>query len=320
MAPQISVVIDNHNYGRFLREALDSVLAQGLDAGEFEIIVADDGSTDDSREILNQYAPRGVRALLQERQGQATAFNTGLSAAGGELVCLLDSDDVFLPGKLKAVLAAFADPAVVCVQHFLQDTDGKLAAVPQRVPYWPARYTLDDYIAGKTEFTATSGLAFRREALKKLLPIPKDLFYYLDDFLTAHALFFGEIANIPKVYGLHRMHGDNWCAGGLENPAKIERDFIDRANYGANRDRWLSEKGLARAPEVVEAEKLDVWRRRVLLEALRARPLEAAKAWCEGFAELPEGRQARFRAATTALAVLSPTLYLKLYELYSERP
>jgi glycosyltransferase involved in cell wall biosynthesis len=318
MAPKFSVVIDNHNYGRFLKEALDSVLAQEPYGAAVEIIVVDDGSTDDSREILASYAPR-VKALLQARQGQATAFNNGLAAAGGDIVCLLDSDDVFLAGKLAAVAAAFEDPKVVCVQHFLHDTDAHLAPLPRRFPAWPPRCTLDDYVAGRTEFTATSGLAFRREALKKCLPIPKDLFYYLDDFLTAHALFFGEIVNIPEVLGLHRMHGANWCAGGLEDPAKIERDFIDRANYGAHRDRWLSEAGRSREPDAVDAERLELWRRRVLLEALRARPIEAARAWREGLRGLPRTRRARFRAATTALAVLSPTLYLALYDLYSRR-
>src|SRR5690348_791805 len=110
MAPRISVVVDNHNYGRFLREALDSILAEDPGGGALEVIVADDGSTDDSRDILKEYASRGVKALLQERQGQATAFNNGLAAAKGDIVCLLDSDDIFLPGKLKAVTAAFADP------------------------------------------------------------------------------------------------------------------------------------------------------------------------------------------------------------------
>ncbi len=313
---KVSVVIDNHNYGRFLRETLDSVLAQALDDAAVEIVVVDDGSTDDSREILASYAPR-VKSLLQARQGQAMAFNNGLAAATGDVVCLLDSDDVFLPGKLAAVVAAFADPKISCVQHFLNDTDAKLVPLPRRFPAWPARYTLDDYAAGRTEFTATSGLAFRRETLLKLLPIPKDLFYYLDDFLTAHALFFGEISNLPAVLGLHRMHGANWCAGGLEDPAKIERDFADRANYGAHRERWLAEAGRTRAPEAVDAERLELWRRRVLLESLRARPLEAARVWREGLRGLPKTRHARFRAATTALAVLSPTLYLTLYDWYS---
>ena len=317
MTAKVSVVIDNFNYGRFLHETLDSVLSQDLDGVAVEVLVADDGSTDDSREILASYAPR-VKSLLQARQGQATAFNNGLAAATGDIVCLLDSDDVFLPGKLAAVVEAFKDPKVVCVQHFLNDTDAHLVPLPRRFPAWPARYTLEDYAEGRTEFTATSGLAFRRETLIMLLPIPADLFYYLDDFLTAHALFFGEIANIPEVLGLHRMHGANWCAGGLEDPKKIERDFVDRANYGAHRDRWLSEAGRARSPEAVDAEQLELWRRRVLLEGLRARPLEAARVWGEGLCGLPRTRHARFRAATTALAVLSPTLYLALYDLFSQ--
>ena len=317
MAPKVSVVIDNHNYGRFLKETLNSVLTQVLNDVVVEIIVVDDGSTDESREILASYAPR-VKSLLQARQGQASAFNNGLSAATGDIVCLLDSDDVFLPGKLAAVVAAFKDPKVVCVQHFLHDTDAKLIPVPRRFPAWPAHYVLDDYTEGRTEFTATSGVSFRRETLNKLLPIPKNLFYYLDDFLTAHALFFGEIANIPEVLGLHRMHGANWCAGGLEDPKKIERDFQDRALYYSYRERWLDEAGRSRSPEAVEAEQLELWRRRVLLESLRARPLEAARVWSEGLCGLPKTRHARFRAATTALAVLSPTLYLALYDLYSQ--
>lgn len=318
MIAKVSVVIDNHNYGRFLTEALDSVIAQVLDNVVVEIVVVDDGSTDDSREILASYAPR-VKSLLQARQGQATAFNVGLAAATGDIVCLLDSDDVFLPGKLAAVLEAFKDPKVVCVQNFLHDTDVHLVPLPRRFPAWPGRYTLDDYAGGRTEFTATSGIAFRRETLLKLLPIPKDLFYYLDDFLTGRALFFGDIANLPVVYGYHRTHDANWCAGGLENPAKIERDFIDRANYGAHRERWFAAAGVSREPAAVDAERLEVWRRRVLLESLRARPLEAARVWTEGLRDLPKTRQARFRAGTTALAVLSPTLYLALYDWYSRR-
>ncbi|MBI4061193.1 MAG: glycosyltransferase [Elusimicrobia bacterium] len=316
MAPKVSVVMGNHNYGRFLRQALDSVLLQELGGGETEVLVVDDGSTDDSRAILASYAPR-VKTLPQERQGQATAFNRGLAAARGDIVCLLDSDDVFLPGKLASVVEAFRDPGVACVQHLLNDADVLLAPLPRRFPAWPARYVLDDYAGGRTQFTATSGLAFRRETLRELLPIPRDLFFYLDDFLAARSLFFGEIANIPRVLGLHRVHGANWCAGGLDDPNKIERDFLDRALYASRRDRWLAERGVERAPEAVEAERLDLWRRRILLESLRARPLEAARVWAEGLRGLPKTRRARFRAVTTALAVLSPSLYLALYGLYS---
>lgn len=315
-APRVSVVIDNYNYGRFLREALDSVLSQGLPEWELEVIVADDGSTDDSRAILAEYAPR-VKALLQERQGQATAFNVGIRAAKGDIVCLLDSDDAWLPGKLAAVLKAFEDPKVGCVQHYLHDTDAKLAPLPRRMPVWPERYRLGDFLEGRTRFTATSGLSFRREILLKCLPLPKNIFYYLDDYLTIRSMFFSETANLNVVLGWHRVHGDNWCAGGYESPLKIERDFANRAILAEALDSWLKESGKARTQASLEDEALELYRRRVLLAALSARPLDAWKEWLKGLRERPPSPMKRFRAATTFLAVLSPTLYLSFYELYS---
>lgn len=316
MAPRVSVVIDNYNYGRFLPQALDSVLAQGLPEGALEVIVADDGSTDDSREILASYAPR-VRALLLPKRGQAAAFNAGLEEAAGEIVCLLDSDDLFLPGKLKAVLAAFEDRSVGVVQHLLHDADEFFNPLPRRFPAWPPFYSVEDLAAGRLILTATSGLSFRRSVLKKCLPIPDGLFYYLDDYLSSRALFFGTMANIPEVLGYHRVHGANWCAGGYENPAKLERDFLDRAAFGAHRDRWLAEAGLARSAEAREAESLELWRRRVLLESLRGRPVSAWAEWTGGLRAALAAPRGAFKAATVGLAPLSSELYLALYRLYS---
>jgi glycosyltransferase involved in cell wall biosynthesis len=316
MPPRVSVVVDNFNYGRFLPDALDSVLAQGLSEGELEIVVADDGSTDESREVLASYAPR-VKALLLPKRGQAAAFNAGLAAATGEIVCLLDSDDSFLPGKLAAVLEAFADPAVGCVQHLLQDTDANFEPLPRRFPVWPPSYSVEDLAAGRLVLTATSGLSFRRSVLQRCLPIPDGLFYYLDDYLSTRSLFFARMANLPRVLGHHRVHGGNWCAGGYENPAKLERDFVDRAAFGAARDRWLAEAGLSRSPEAEAAERVEVWRRRVLLESLRARPAAAWEEFARGAGEALRGPRGLFKAATTGLAVLSPELYLALYRAYS---
>lgn len=316
MAPKVSVVLDNYNYGRFLPQALDSVLSQGLADADLEVLVADDGSTDESREALASYAPR-VKALLLPKRGQAAAFNAGLAAAAGEIVCLLDSDDLFLPGKLAAVLMAFEDPSVGCVQHLLHDTDENFNPLPRRFPEWPPFYSLEDLAAGRLILTATSGLSFRRSVLRKCLPIPDGLFYYLDDFLSSRALFFSKMANIPKVLGYHRVHGANWCAGGYENPAKLERDFLDRGTFGAHRDRWLAEAGLARGRAALDEERLELWRRRVLLEALRARPAAAWAEWAGGLRAALSAPRGAFKAATVGLAPLSPELYLSLYRLYS---
>jgi glycosyltransferase involved in cell wall biosynthesis len=95
---RISVVIPTYNYGHFVTEAVDSVLAQT--APPLEVIVVDDGSKDDTRQRLARYGDR-IRYIYQENQGLSAARNTGIRAAQGEYIALLDSDDVWHPRKLE---------------------------------------------------------------------------------------------------------------------------------------------------------------------------------------------------------------------------
>lgn len=97
----MSVVIPTYNYGRFLSRALDSVLAQTERADE--IIVVDDGSTDDTRHVLARYANH-VHAIHQENRGLSAARNAGIARSGGDLVAFLDSDDTWHPRKLELQL------------------------------------------------------------------------------------------------------------------------------------------------------------------------------------------------------------------------
>lgn len=99
--PKISVVIPNFNNAHYIGSALQSVLAQSYQ--DFEIIVVDDGSTDESRKVIGQFGER-VRYLWQENQGLAGARNTGIRAAQGELIGLLDADDEWLPTYLTTML------------------------------------------------------------------------------------------------------------------------------------------------------------------------------------------------------------------------
>jgi len=101
-APQVSVIIPTYNRAWILREAVDSVLGQDFES--FELIVVDDGSTDDTAEILAAYGDR-LRVIRQENRGVSAARNTGIRAAGGTLIAFLDSDDFWLPGKLACQVA-----------------------------------------------------------------------------------------------------------------------------------------------------------------------------------------------------------------------
>jgi glycosyltransferase involved in cell wall biosynthesis len=100
--PAVSVIIPVFNRERYLREALESARAQTRPAEE--IIVVDDGSTDDSAEVARSFGGN-VRCLTQANQGCGPARNSGIAAARGELIAFLDSDDLWLPTKLERQIA-----------------------------------------------------------------------------------------------------------------------------------------------------------------------------------------------------------------------
>jgi len=101
----VSVVITNHNYGRYVGEAIDSVLAQTQAADE--VIVVDDGSTDESTDVLSKYGAAGVKVITQENQGVSAARTTGISAASFPFIVCLDADD-----KLASTLIETLHPAL----------------------------------------------------------------------------------------------------------------------------------------------------------------------------------------------------------------
>src|SRR4051812_45475229 len=105
-APLASIVITNHNYARFLRDAIDSALAQTY--ANVEVIVVDDGSTDGSRDLLRSYSER-ARVLLQDNEGQDSAINAAFEHLRGEVACFLDADDGLFPTAIERAVAAFDD-------------------------------------------------------------------------------------------------------------------------------------------------------------------------------------------------------------------
>src|SRR5262245_6559987 len=125
--PLVTVLINNYNYAQFLREAIDSALSQSY--RRVEIIVVDDGSTDQSREIISSYGSR-VTAVFKENGGQASAFNVGVAASRGDILCFLDSDDLFYPWKVNRIVELFnaldaAKPLMVHHRLKLHQEDGK---------------------------------------------------------------------------------------------------------------------------------------------------------------------------------------------------
>ena len=126
-AATVSVVIPTYNYGRFVRDAVDSALAQTY--RDCEIIVVDDGSTDDTRALLAPYGDR-IRYLYQDNRGLSAARNAGIRAVRGAYVAFLDSDDIWMPAKIEAQMALFAanpDLGLVSCGGFTMDVDGDVS-------------------------------------------------------------------------------------------------------------------------------------------------------------------------------------------------
>src|SRR6266511_2235841 len=111
-AQPASIIVNNYNYGRFLKVAIDSALAQTYPATE--VIVVDDGSTDESREIIAGYGDRIV-PVLKENGGQASAFNAGFRASRGDAIVFLDADDALLPAAMEQAVDLLVDPSIVKV-------------------------------------------------------------------------------------------------------------------------------------------------------------------------------------------------------------
>ena len=125
VTPRVSVIIPVYNGGRFLGEAIASVLAQTY--GDWELIVVDDGSTEDVEPVIAPYGSR-LRYVRQENQGVAVARNRGLELARGEFITFLDQDDWFEPDKLAVQVAALQESPHLGMVHsgwFVVDAEGR---------------------------------------------------------------------------------------------------------------------------------------------------------------------------------------------------
>ena len=127
--PKVSIIIPAYNQAKFLKQSINSALAQNFI--EAEVIVVDDGSTDETREIISQYG-KEVHYIRQENRGLGGARNTGIQAARGDYVGLLDADDIWLPEFLVTMMSyADSQPDSAVLYCFAQGMDAEGKELPQ---------------------------------------------------------------------------------------------------------------------------------------------------------------------------------------------
>jgi glycosyltransferase involved in cell wall biosynthesis len=230
--PKLSVIITNYNYGSFVERAITSVVRQKHP--DYELLVVDDGSTDNSWDVIKQ---TGVPALRLANGGQRVACLKGLEHTSAPFVLFLDADDELKPGSL-ATIVDMLDPEVAKLQFGLEIIDSLGASVANK--HWSlgrfrSRETLANEVLRRGVYRTppTSGNVFRRDVCELLRDADYD--QAADGIILFAAPFFGDVVSIPEELGRYRVHERNKSGfGRAPEVASLERErsrFVARNNH-----------------------------------------------------------------------------------------
>ena len=212
----ISVCMATYNGGKFLRQQLESILLQlppdspeGKPAAE--ILIADDGSTDDTLSVISSFKDSRISVLPAEKHlGAIYNYERALQASRGEIIFLSDQDDVWLPGKVARVLDSLADADLVLHDAFMLRLSDKSESSWIRSGMMSEIRPYKGGLASnwwKNSFTGNC-MAFRRKVLEKSLPFPRNLPMH-DQWLGLVAEKFYRVAYVAEPLIEYRQHSDN---------------------------------------------------------------------------------------------------------------
>jgi glycosyltransferase involved in cell wall biosynthesis len=232
--PLISVLVANFNYAAYIGPTIESVLAQTY--ANFELILCDDGSSDDSVAIMNRYAAndRRIRVLTRQNGGQAVALNSAFAANRGDIICTLDSDDLFAGSKLEKVVEAFrSNPECGAAIHFMRVIDSHGARRAGLV------VTAEGYIGSEfvglrvdNPYPPTSGISLRREVAERVFPIPESLRTYADHGISGAAALLTQSCLIREELADWRMHEGSLSGGAAAALSALDEAWLTKHLYG----------------------------------------------------------------------------------------
>lgn len=211
MTPTVSVVIPAFDHARFLAEAVDSALAQTLPAAD--VIVVDDGSTDDTPRVLERYRD-SVRVVRQENRGVSAARNAGAALASGALLAFLDADDAWLPDKLAAQAACFAaEPALGLVHCGVVEVDADGRPLRTRTDGLAGLVAEEMLLFRRTVVLGGgSGAVFARPHFEAAGGFDETLGTSADWDLHHRIARRAPVGFVPRVLLRYRVHGANMHA------------------------------------------------------------------------------------------------------------
>ena len=248
----VSVIVMNYNYEKFLKDAIDSCLSQTYP--NVEVVVVDDGSTDNSKDIIKSFNDQ-IIPIFKKNGGQASALNAGFNACSGDIICLLDADDLFVPERLENVVNLFqSDPTVdwVFTESAAFETEQlsseKLPALYDQMcrEQTSAELNRIDFrkhletgkIPGFTP--STSNLCFSRKILEKIFPLPeiKGLsgMAITDLYMKSIAVGLGTGYKTTKQLGVYRLHNNYYKSLDVDKKRRMFGEIYTTTGY------WMKKK------------------------------------------------------------------------------
>jgi glycosyltransferase involved in cell wall biosynthesis len=213
--PSVSVLITCFNYGAYVGRAINSALQQTYPPAE--IIVSDDGSQDNSCEVVESYIKRGldIRLLRNAHAGMAANLNAAYRSCSGDVICLLDADDTFLPGKIEAVVNAFqthSQAGFAIHRASLLDNLGRergIYPLLRDLPSGNCTHIIYNNSGVLMGLPPTTNLALRREVANRIFPIPVEYVGYAEQMIHRLAPLMTELCAVSLPFAHWRFHGQN---------------------------------------------------------------------------------------------------------------
>ena len=325
MQGSISVIVPTYNCGRFIGEAIESILRQTH--APDEIIVVDDGSSDDTEEVVGRFVDPRLRYIRQDNAGVSVARNTGLSAASGEYVAFLDADDRWRPRSLERLYELLScEPQAVCAfANFIRFNDGAETLERDQFHYYPELRDLPrrpgalegSYVLEGDAFCSlvacgeipayTQVMMFRRQLIQGVrfnpkLRICQDMEYVLQTFMRGEVAFTCEVltevrrhdSNATRNYAVMAFHKLN----ALRALAPHVKGTAHRAAY---RDRLIKAHIDAANAECRLGSKRAAWRTFAGALLIKGSPMRKIK----GFARVALGTYLAFARAKRSAAAAS---------------